>query len=261
MKTKLIKSTTGKILRRKFFIILIMTASAFLITFGFMRFCRVKSVTVQNNAEVGEAAILEKANIKTNKHLFAVNIGKIEKAVSQTSPYIKSVHVKRNLPSEIVIEVEEYRADFCVQILDKYFLVTDTLRILEEITESEAAVHPSAMLKLPEINTDEKKFGIGKTIVFTEQENNTFVTETLKIVMQSFLADSLTSLYLHEEANITALVDGRYTLRLGNKKELAHKIAMCEESIVYLKDNMPSVTGTLFAWSTKQVTFEITGAN
>ncbi|MBR6744553.1 MAG: hypothetical protein IKM00_04995, partial [Clostridia bacterium] len=76
-----------------------------------------------------------------------------------------------------------------------------------------------------------------------------------------FLKDCLTSLYLHEEANITALVSDRYTLRLGNKKELAKKIAMCEESIAYLRENMPSITGTLFAWSTKQVTFEMTGAN
>ncbi len=248
-------------MRRKFFIIFFMTVSAFLITFCFIRFCRVKSVTVQNNAEVSEAAILEKANIKINKHLFSVNIKKIKKAVSQTSPYIKSVHVKRNLPSGITIEIEEYKADFCVQILDRYYLISDILLILEEIPESEATVHPSAMLKLPEINMDEKKFGIGKKIVFMEQENDVFIAETLKTVTQSFLADSLTSLYLHEEANIIALVNNRYTLRLGNKKELAKKLDMCEEAIVYLQTNMPSVTGTLFAWSTKQVTFEITGAN
>ncbi|MBQ2989165.1 MAG: FtsQ-type POTRA domain-containing protein [Clostridia bacterium] len=261
MKTKIIKSTTGKIFRRRFFILFIMTVSAILITYGFMRFCRVKSVTVHNHKEVEEAAILEKANIKTDKHLFSVNLQKIEAAVSQISPYIKSVQVKRKLPSEITIEIEEYTPYFCIQILDQYYLMSDELLLLEKITEAEAAAHPAALLKLPEINMDEDKFGIGKKIKFEEKENDAFVAETLKIVTNSFLKDCLTSLYLHEEANITALVSDRYTLRLGNKKELAKKIAMCEESIAYLRENMPSITGTLFAWSTKQVTFEMTGAN
>ena len=257
MKTKITKSSTGKIAFRKFFIIFIMTALALVLTIGFIRLCRVRSVTVYNNAAVTQSAILEKANIKTNKHLFSVNLKKIENAVLQTSPYVKAVHVKRNLPSEIVIEVEEYHADFCIQILDKYYLISDTLLLLEEISESEALAHPSAFLQLPEINTDEKKFGIGKKIVFKEQENNTFVVNALKTVQESFLADSLTSLYLHEEANIIAVMGDRYTLRLGNKKDLGQKIAMCEESVAYLQNNLPGVNGTLFAWSTKQVTFEL----
>ena len=261
MKTKIYQSTTGKIARRKFFITFIMTVSALVITFCFIRLCRVKSVTVSNNIAVDTATILENANIKTNKHLFSVNIQKIEERVLGTSPYVKSVQVKRKLPSEILIEVEEYEADFCVQILDQYYLISDTLLLLEAIPESEAAAHPSAFLKLPEIDTDEENFGFGKKLVFKNKETDTFIAETLKTVTESFLSDSLTSLYLHEEANITAVVNDRYTLRLGNKKELAKKIAMCEESIAYLRDNLPGVTGTLFAWSTKQVTFEITGAN
>lgn len=234
-----------------------MTISALVITIGFIRLCRVKSVTVRSNSAVTETEILEKANIKDNKHLFSVNLKKIENIVLQTSPYIKAVHVKRNLPSEIVIEVEEYEADFCIQILDKYYLVSDTLLLLQEIPEEQVTSHPSALLQLPEVNTDEKKFGLGKKIVFKEQEDNTFVSNILKIVGESFLSDSLTSLSLNEEANIIAVVDDRYTLRLGNKKDLGQKIAMCEEALAYLKSNMPGVTGTLYAWSTKQVTFEI----
>ena len=238
-----------------------MTVSAVLISFCFIRFCRVKSVTVRNNATVSTTAILESANIKADKHLFAVNLKRIGASVLESSPYIKAVNVKRSFPSEIVIEVEEYEADYCVPILNKYYLVSDSLLVLEEIPEAQISTHPSALLRLPEINMDEKKFGIGKKLVFTEKEDNTFVSEILKTVGESFLADSLTSLSLQEEANIIAIVDDRYTLRLGNKKELATKIAMCKESIDYLRDTMPSVTGTLYAWSTKQVTFEITGAN
>jgi hypothetical protein len=261
MKQKLAKSTPEKIFLRRFFIIFIMTVSAFLITFCFIRFCRVKAVTVSNNAAVDTTVILENANIKSNKHLFAVNIQKIKSNVLNASPYIKAVDVKRKFPSGITIEVEEYKADYCVCIMNKYYLVSDALLVLQEIPEEEINLHPAALLRLPEINTSEKKFGVGKKLVFMEKEDGEFVTEALKTVSQSFLSDCLTSLALDEEANITAIVNDRYTLRLGNKKELDKKIAMCEESIAYLQENMPSITGTLFAWTTKQVTFEMTGAN
>jgi hypothetical protein len=264
MKQKIIKSTTGKILCRKYFIVFIMTVLAILISFWFIRFCRVNTISIHNNSAVSTEQILEAANIKSNKHIFAVNVKKIEAAVLETSPYIKSVQVKRNLPSEIVIEVEEHKAAYCVFILNRYYLVSDNLLVLEQISEAEMITHSSALLTLPEINTDNTNkeiFGIGKKLVFVEQEDNDFVEEILKTISESTLSGSLTSLALHEEANITAIVNDRYMLRLGNKKELAKKIDMCVESMEYLQTNMPSVTGTLFAWSTKQVTFEITGAN
>ena len=238
-----------------------MTVSAILISFWFIRFCRVNTISIHNNRAVDTEKILESANIKNNKHIFAVSTKKVEDAILKTSPYIKAVQVKRSLPAEIVIEIEEYEADFCVSVLDQYYLVSDTLLVLEQIPSGEIGNHSSTLLTLPEINTDEKKFGIGKKIVFMEEEDNDFISEVLKTISKSALSDSLTSLSLHEEANIVAVVNGRYTLRLGNKKELAQKLAMCKDSIEYLKTNMPGVTGTLFAWTTKQVTFEITGAN
>jgi len=261
MKTKQIKLTTRQLVFRKFFIIFLMTASAILLSFCFFHFLRVQAVTVLNNTEVDTATILESAGIKANKHLFAVNAKKVESSVGQTSPYIKAVHVKRSFPSEIVIEVEEYAADYCACIQDKYYLMSDTLLLLEEISEEQAAAHPSAMIKIPEVNTDEKKFGIGKTITFAEKKSNAYVAEILETVSDSFPEDTLTSLALHEEANIIAVINNRYTLRLGNKKDLAYKLALCEEAVEYLQENMPSVTGTLYAWTAKQVTFEITGAN
>lgn len=261
MKQKVVQSTTGKILFRKYFIVSLMTVSAVLISFCFFRFFRVNAVTVCNNVAVETEQILENANIKINKHIFAINTNKIEANILKTSPYIKSVYVKRNLPSEITIEIEEYEPNYCVQVLNKYYLISDTLLVLEEISEGEMITHSATLLTLPEINTDEKKFGIGKKLVFVEQDDGDFVIEVLKIISESVLSDSFTTLALHEEANITATANSQYTLRLGNKKELAKKLSMCEESIAYLQTNMPGVTGTLFAWTTKQVTFEITGTN
>ena len=258
-KTKTIRFSPGKILRRKFFIVFFMSVAAISVTFSFLFFFRVKTISVLHNQKITEEEILTAADIPLNRHMFSVNAKKAESSVLSLSPYIKSVNVKRKFPSEIVIESVEYTADFYVKIEEKYYLVSDSLLILEEISESELSDTEAAELRLPEVNTDEEKFGIGKKIVFLEKTDRETIPLLMKTLSESSLFDSFTKLYLDEEANLTAVVDGRYTIRFGNKKDLEEKLALCEEAVVYLTENMASITGTLYAWTSEKVTFEITG--
>ena len=258
-KLKIIRSSPGKILRRKFLIVFLMTATAIAITFSFLFFFRVKTVSVFLNQKILTEDILAAADIPLNRHIFSVNAKKAESSILSLSPYIRSVSVKRKFPSGIIIESEEYTADFYVCIEKKYYLVSDTLVILEEIDSSEISGTGAAELRLPEVNTDSKKFGIGKKIVFTEKDDRDAIPLMMETLSKSSLSYSFTGVFLDEEANLTAIVNGQYTLKFGNKKELKKKLRLCEEAIEYLSANMTSVTGTLHAWTAEKVTFEITG--
>ena len=258
-KQKLIQSSPGKILFRKFFIVFFMTAAAISIAFSFLFFFRVEKVSVLNNQKITTDEILAAADIASGSHMLSVNAKKAESSVLSLSSYIKSVQVKRHFPSEFVIEMEEYTADFYVKIEEKYYLVTDTLLVLEEISESELSDINTAELRLPEVNTDEKKFGIGKKIVFSKKTDRERIPLLMKTFSESNLFDSFTKLYLDEEANLTAVVNGQYTIKFGNKKGLEKKLSLCEEAMKYLSENMSSITGTLYAWTDEKVTFEING--
>lgn len=258
-KQALIRSSPGKILRRKFLIVFVMSAAAVAITFSFLYFFRVKTVSVLHNQKITTDEILEAANIPLNRHIFSISAKKAEDSVLSLSPYIKSVQIKRNFPSEFVIETEEYTADFYVLIEEKYYLVTRTLLILEEIPEEELQNTHAAELRLPEIDTDEKKFKIGKTIVFKEKSDRERLPYLMEILSESSLFDSFTKLYLDEEANLTAVVNGQYTIKFGNKYDLEKKLDLCEEAVAYLSENMPTITGTIYAWTGEKVTFEMSG--
>ncbi len=256
---KSIHSSPGKILSQKFFIVFFMAAVAISITFAFFFFFRVKTITILHNQKITTEEILAAADIPSGRHIFAVNAKKAESSVLSLSPYVKSINVKRKFPSEIIIELEEYKADFYTEIDQKYYLISHTLLILEEISESEIASTGAAELFLPEINTDSKKFGIGKKIVFLEKNDRESIPLLMETFLESELFDSFTKLDLDEEANLTAVVGGQYTIKFGNKKDLSKKLGLCEEAIEYLSENMASVTGTIHAWTSKKVTFEITG--
>ena len=258
-KQKLVQSSPGKILRRKFFIVFFMTAAAISIAFSFLFFFRVEKVSVLNNGKITTDEILVTADIAPGTHILSVNAKKAESSVLSLSSYIKSVQVKRHFPSEIVIETEEYTADFYVEIDEKYYLVTNALLILEEIPESELSEIDAAELRLPDVNTDEEKFGIGRKIIFSQKSDQERISLLMKTFSESNLFDSFTKLYLDEEANLTAVANGQYTIKFGNKKGLEKKLALCEEAMKYLSENMPSITGTLYAWTDEEVTFEING--
>ena len=256
---KFIHSSPGKIIFQKFLIVFLMTAIAFSVTFSFFFFFRVKTITILHNQKITSEEILSAADIPLGRHIFAVNAKKAEASVLSLSPYVKSVTVSRKFPSEIIIETEEYQADFYIEIEQKYYLISHTLLVLEEISASEITSTGAAELFLPEINTDSKKFGIGKKIVFVEKNAQESIPLLMETLSESKLFDSFTKLDLDEEANLTAVVGGQYTIKFGNKKDMEKKLKLCEEAVEYLSANMTSVTGILHAWTAKKVTFEITG--
>ncbi len=253
--------TVGAVRRRRFLTVFIIGALALAFTIWFAGFCRVTLVTVENNEKISDTVILSELNIKPYRHLYSFSESKMEKELLALSPYIKSAHMERRLPSELVIVLEEYSADYYIIKGDSCYLVSDTLFILEEIPLTEIAEHDAAYLALPEIKEDNDyyTFGVGKTVRFADAENDTYIQELLKTVSESSLGERITSLTLDERANITADIDGKYHLKLGNAKEMKNKLSLCNASIRYLTENMTGVKGTLHAWTAESVTFEITG--
>lgn len=253
--------TVGAVKRRRFLIVFIISAIALSLAVWFSVFCRVKLVTVENNEKVSDTVILTSLGLRPYRHIYSISASKLEKEVMSLSTYVKGVSVKRKLPSEIVITLDEYKADYYIVKDEKYYLVSDTLFILEEIAAEEAETCGAAPLDLPDIKEDNKyyTFGVGKTVRFADSENDTYIKDLMKTIAESPLGSRITALSLDEKANITAEIEGKYLLKLGNAKEIKRKLDLCHADIEYLSENMTGVKGTLHAWNAESITFEITG--
>ena len=252
--------TVGMIKRRRFFTVFIIGIIALMVTVWFAVFCRVKTVTVENNEKISDTIILSQLNIMPYRHLYSFSEKKMEADLLALSPYIKGAHMERRLPSELVIVLEEYTADYYIIEKDRCYLISDTLFVLEEIPLTEIGWHDAAYLALPEIKEDKYySLSIGTTIRFADKTDDAYIASLLKNIEESSFASRITSLTLNEKANITADIDGKYHLKLGNAKEFEKKLSLCSASIDYLSENMVGVKGTLHAWTPENITFEITG--
>ena len=251
--------TVGALRTRRFLIVAITAILALTAVIYFSVFCRVKLITVENNEKISDPIILTTLNIKPYRHLYSISTKKTEAEILAISPYVKSVRLERKLPDELVITLEEYSARYYIIEDDVCYLLSDTLFVLEELPLSEVDTKTIAYLQIPEIDKTKDRFAIGKTIRFVDKENSDYVNAILKNITESPLGDAVTALSLDEKANITAEVDGKYLLKLGNSKEMSEKLTLCYASIQYLRQNVTGVKGTLHAWTTEKVTFEITG--
>jgi cell division septal protein FtsQ len=58
---------------------------------------------VENAIAVPQPTILDAANVKAGRHLYSVGEAQIERRITASSPYVKSVTLKRKLPSTLRI--------------------------------------------------------------------------------------------------------------------------------------------------------------
>ncbi len=253
---------------RKFSILFIFSSLAIFGAVYFLFFCRVKLVTIENENVVSEIAILDAAEIKKGQHLYAINEGKIERAVIAENPYVKSVSVNRKLPSTLQISVEEYNLAYYVEYAEQYYLLTDELLVLEMTTPEKAAAKGAIPLMLPKFKdpsaTTEnpnppKVLSIGETVVFYTKSDFAWSKTLLNAIENTDFAEKITKIDLSDPFSLKLEVSGQYTILLGNERDFEKKLARVERALSYLEENMTALTGILHAEQDAPVTFSFTG--
>lgn len=247
-----------KLRRRNHLIIFLFCAVTACIVIWFLSECRIKTVAIENASAVKEETILEAAGIKTGRHLYAIDKDKIASDVKSVSPYIKSVTVKRQLPSKLRIVVEEYAPFYYIEYSDAFWILSDSLLVLEKLPdEASAAQLGSIHLILPEIKTCE----VGKPLVFADEADQNTVSEILSVFQSAAFPESLTWIDISEKFDITASMQNKYKIFYGTAECLEEKIRFSLHTIQYLAENMYGVTGNIYASKPEEASFEITGVS
>lgn len=89
----------------------------------------VKDIEVQGNKIVSESTIIKNTKIDHDTNMWEINSKKINKEI-ENNPTIKSVNIKRQLPSTILIDVLEYKVVGYVKTKDNYSAVLENGKIV-----------------------------------------------------------------------------------------------------------------------------------
>lgn len=203
---------------------------------------------------VSEQEIRQIADIKEGRHLFAVDLQKMESEVKKTSPYIKHVSVKRVFPNSIKIHVEEYVGAYYVEFDNAFWILSDSLRVLEQTEVLEDRLtNGMHRISLPEI----QEIVIGKEILLKEKAKLPVVRKILDAFSDIEFPLPILYIDMSSEFNITANVADRYHLVLGNSKDLDTKLSLCIDSMHHLTENMSGASGILYAAIAGEVSFKV----
>ena len=95
---------------------------------------------VSPTTHVSAAALVARANVPLGVNLFSVNRDEVARAVSQ-EPWVARAHVRRELPSTVVIDVVEREAA-CTVALGSLYLADADGNVFKRATPDEAAGLP-----------------------------------------------------------------------------------------------------------------------
>lgn len=253
---------------RNFLITFGFTVAAIILSVWFLVACRVETVLVENTIAVPQPTILDAANVKAGRHLYAVSEAKIERRIKGSSSYVKSITIKRELPSTLRILVEEYDLSYYIEYEGRYYLLTHELLVLEETTPEDAVLKGAVPLLLPKLKAPKtSKEDSNAPKILETMETLEFETKTDLELSQTFLralaktdfADAVTSVDISDSLCLQISVSDKYTVLLGNEKDIENKLSRVENALTYLSETMYGLTGILHAEKDAPISFEITG--
>lgn len=220
----------------KKYVVLILIIIFFVLVFAVLisPMFRIKEIQVLGNSQLSNEEIFEIGEIDSvGKNIFAFNSSSAKKKLL-TSHYIRSAKISKNLPSTIVITVEERPVRGYVPYMGRYLYIDRDGRVID-VRDNMAAQHPVIMgLKFD-------SFVLGDILSVTNGYSLDYVVRISKLIDAYELNDITVRLDVSKPEDIHLYVN-KIDVVCGTIDDIYTKIATLNE---VLKQLDPEEAGTL----------------
>ncbi len=188
----------------------------------------IKNVKVEGNVYCTAESIIASSGIVSDEPMYSINKDEIAKNIKKANPYVDTVSVKRDLPSDIRIIVSESTPACYVSIADEHFVISDTLRVLE-YTEDIGKVCSLSKKRvlLPEISCAI----LGEKLGFFSVSDTDYISDVIRAVSECKLADRVEVISLKNKFDIYVVCDGLYRIECGSASDISLKLEVAEAII------------------------------
>lgn len=218
--------------RRSIFYVLtsLLICALFLVACVFL-FFKVNTITVEGNSFYEASAIVDACGIEQNVNLYSIKADEVLNDLSSTLPYIKSVKIKRNIPSTIVLVVEEDSPTYYTELLGEYFVLSDELRVIATAdSEAKANTYGEGLKKisLPDVS----EAIVGKKIGFVKEINYEYITSFLNDLGSEGMFAKTNYIDISDKFHICIITDeGKYKISLGDSSDISLKMSFVDTVI------------------------------
>ena len=181
----------------------------------------IQGISVENNAKSNAEQIIRSSGITLGSPMYSINKHEIYEKIKAENPYVESVLVKRDLPSGIRIIVSESEVSCYTVVQDEVFLLSGSLRALEQIEDAEHARDMGACrIILPKLST----MILGEKITLTSSADPSYMSDVIEAVEASKLSGRIDVISLKNKFGIYAVCDGLYRIEFGSSEDISLKL-------------------------------------
>lgn len=214
----------------RFLVILVMSVLAVISLFHISkRFLPVKAFSVVGISIYESTDIINASGVKRGDLLYSLDEEEIEARILEKCPYLSDVKVEAVFPDELRFEVEGRNARWYMDVSGTLYALDADLMVLDEIAKTDGLTK----LILPNV----KRVLCGSVPEFSESEIELKKTlEVISAIRGSTFQARLTEVNLESRWNIRLVVDGSYTVTMGDMSDFDAKLLAVEE---ILTRNLP----------------------
>lgn len=217
------------------------STAAILLVLWFLIGWRVKAIAVGGCTLVKNETVAESASFLFGKHMYGFSEKALEKAIKDSSPYIRAVTLHRRPPSRLEVEITEHRPVGFTTENGKAAVISDRLEVVfDSVSEEEALSVAPCRLILPQ----------GDVLTYPEQTKARLLA-AMDALFSSPFGKELTVLDLCDFYDISAELEGGLLLSLGSDIDLAARLRYVPRAL----EQLAGRRGTVYVTSSGAVSF------
>lgn len=203
---------------------------------SFTVFFKIKTITVEGKSDYTAQEIINASGLEKDMNLLLVSTDDINRNITQTLPYIKSVSVRRSLPSKITITVSEAKPYMAIaDNFGTYSIVDEDYKILELGRRGRQG--NTIVVKGVTVSNSTA----GKTAEFKDVAGAAVLKDLLNALSQHGFSD-ITSIDISDLSSIEAIINDRVRLIVGSQAAMDYKLD-CAKKV--LEERYKTEEGTL----------------
>lgn len=196
--------------------------------FGFS----LRTVNVSGSSDQLNESIKKTAESVSGKNVLFLDTTELENAILGEYPGLKSVSVKKKLPSGIDVTVTDDIPLYHISFDGEYYLLSEDLRITERTTD------PERTQELVELTvSDVKKALTGEVIEFYYDYQYDYIRNILKEISEHEIGEKIISVDAEDKFGISCNYEGRFTVKLGVGENIPTKLTLAMAYIDSLPEN------------------------
>ncbi len=195
-------------------------------------FFRVARIEVVNASEYTDEQVVEASGIEMGANLFFIDRFSVASLIFSGLPYVETVHIQRELPNTVVIQIVGTAASAYVTVGNDIWLMDRQGKLLEAVDESQTE-------GLPYIQGLSPASPVEGEVMVVDGEDSARL-EYAMALLDAFTAegilDKVSWVNLEDVQDPSMEYEGRLTVYLGPNEEVPRKIAQFENVLSQLSE-------------------------